>query len=318
MSKNRSKNNLSYSTSEVIVPAIILLAFAVLIFGIICNFVLKIINKPERIDYDSLIWEQAYLEAQNERVGIIFDPISTLPNEYTALQERCDQYIKENDSDKDIDAEVEVDAVVEEELYIDNTPPEKVSLNEVQGDELSETGPIYFDNMLMIRYINVNGQMKVVSAIYNEDKTGIEIARQDTLPNKYRVKQRDEPSQAYDNIVNTRQKYESEYLDEVSSIIIEMLQASSSEDVNNADKRAIEYFVIDGKRAIYGNKIKLELNKCTVKCNYIIAGKSDTSKTYKDRIYVQFSVKQGKKVDEPLYMILKLNSNLRIFDVDLL
>ena len=97
-----------------------------------------------------------------------------------------------------------------------------------------------------------------------------------------------------------------------------MLQANSNEAVNNADKKAIEYLVLDGKKAIYSNKIKLNLTDCNIRCNYIIAGKSNTSKTYKDRIYAQFLIKHKDKREETIYMVLKLNTNLRVFDVDIL
>lgn len=316
MKKNKKRNSLSYSTSEVVIPAIILLIFVVIIFIIIVNFIFKAMDKPEEIDYDAMIWEQAYLEAQSKKVGIVFDPISTMPEEYTQLQARCQEYIDNTNDTSDIDAEIEVDTIINEELYIDNTPPEKVSLSEIEDSSLEETGPIYFDNMLMMRYINSEGHMKVISAIYNKNKTKISIARQDELTTKYSMSQLKTEDRT--GITNSNVTYETDYLKEIGVVLVDMLEANTTNDIIKADEGAIKYFTLDGKKSVYGGKSKLSLNGQKVKCNYIIAGNSSTSKTYKDRIYVQLISYEEDKSTENIYMILKLNTNLRIFDIDLL
>ena len=69
---------------------------------------------------------------------------------------------------------------------------------------------------------------------------------------------------------------------------------------------------------IFGDRDTIGLmDNSKIKIKYIQAGKSDLNKTYKDRIYVELELMNGvEKVD--IYLILKLNSYLRIFDIDIL
>ncbi len=310
--KNIRKNvELQSKPLEVILPSIILLIFLVIIFITITNGIGILTNKPEEIDYEALLWEQAYIEAQKNRVGIIFDSILTSREQYEELQQECNKFIQETDNNKDIDATIDVDIPIDEVLYVDNI---KEDISDDKSKELNETGPIYFNNLLMVRYINEEGNMKVIAASFNEDNT-IEIYRQDTLPVIESVELGIDKSElSPDSIL------EEDYLNNLGNSLLEMLKANTYDEIHEADIQAIKYFTLEGKQTVFGNKNKLgHLDKDSdIKIKYIEAGKSDIGKGFKDRIYTQLLVDNNQMDDYTINIILKLNSNYRVFDIDII
>lgn len=327
---NKNKNGkveLGYSTKEVIIPVIILLFFGVLIGVTIVNQLLPHFtdrdNNFDTTSSEASIWEKAFLEAEKNKVGVVFEPINTTEDEYTQLRIKCNEFLEESNEGKQVDANIAVDTVVDEEQFIDGDTSRSKSS---EADEsMSETGPIYFQDMLMIRYINTDGHLKVVTGMFNSDKTDILVTRQDkltaTIEKASLTGVASKESEVYDNQEDTSTQNwetESEYLKGVDNTLKAMLLANSTEEIREAESMAMNYFTVEGKQTVFGNRKDIKLSKgSTIDTIYIAAGKSDSNKTYKDRIYTQLKIHVGE--DEfYTYIILKLNSNLRIFDIDII
>lgn len=332
--KNRkAKVELGYSTKEVIIPVLILLIFAVLIGITIINGLLPQFKNSNTIDNsysEDLIWEKAFLEAEKNKVGVVFEPINTTEDEYTQLRIKCNEFLEQNEEGRQIDANIAVDTVVDEQQYIDGEVSNSKEYNE--NDSMSETGPVYFQDMLMIRYINTDGQLKVITGIFNADKSDIVVSRQDKLvqshdeiekersntQNKSVVYQANKDADNEEIIEHPDRISESDYLLGVSETLKSMLLANNTAEIREAESMAMNYFTVEGKQTVFGNRKDIKLSSgSTIETSFIVAGKSDSSKTYKDRIYTQLKIKVGD--DEfSTYIILKLNNNLRIYDIDII
>lgn len=327
MSKRKFKNiqvskkdSLQYSTAEVIVPALILLAFIVLILLLLINTVFPLLNKQSDIDYEQLLWEQAFLEAEKTKVGIIFDSITTSEEEYTNLKEACTTFLEEDREKYKIDGNVDVDIVIDEEQFIDEqetSTGSAGSLSSIGSSDMAETGPIYFQDMLIMRYINEDGILKVIIAYFNEDKTDISVIRKDKLAE---ILNNNTPSDEEENNQAIAHDWvsEKEYLENIDTTLKSMLLASDYAETREAESLAIKYFTVEGNQTVFGNKNDIKLSSGSeIDTIVMVAGKSDSSKSYKDRIYTQLRIHTGDETYD-LHIILKLNSNLRIFDIDII
>ena len=318
--KNGKNNGLQYSTAEVMLPAIILLVSLIVVLITIVNGVIPFISnigdaEAEQAAIEEELWRQAYLDAEKNKVGVIFETISTTEEQYKLLREACNNYIDSEFSTENADANINVDTVVDETLYIDNGDGVK-DRSSSTVDSLSETGPIYFQNMLMLRYINSDGTLKVVTSMIDESDN-ISIASQSELPS-LSITTNTEDEIAAD--ADSKQEFttEKEYLDGVCETIHLMLLANSTEKIREADSKSINYFTYEGKQTVFNNKKDIALSDdAVIETIYVAAGKSDTSKTYKDRIYTQQRVTIGEN-STILNIVLKLNSNIRIFDIDII
>lgn len=314
--RNKQNNKLNKQAIEVIAPLIILVFFVSLIIGIILN----IIFTPATNLYDEVI-ESEFKEVEGNPVGISFDIIRTTESDFSILESECNEFIKNTKIDEDIDAHVEVDTIVDEELYIDSELTKDSINNTDNTDELAETGPIYFDNMLMIRYINELGHLKVISAIFNLDRSTVTVTRQVGLADIYnfnKIEYNESDGDTKQTTAGTKYT-EQGYLSLLGNTLVDMLNAKTDDDISNVDKEALKYFTLEGRKTVFGNKsrIKSMSNNEDLHVSYAIAGKSRLSKSYKDRIYVQLSYGEDS-LENIICIILKLNSNLRVFDIDII
>ena len=329
--RNRKKksSSLTYSVSEILIPTAILGVLAIVTALIITNANIK--GSEVYMENTEDVWEQAYRDVEKNRVGIEFDPIVTSEDEYEALRVKCNEYISNletsNDQNTKIDANLDVDTVVKEEQFIDGLTESssEQSTDDKNSQTLTETGPVYFQDMLMIRYISYSGDLVVVIGTYNSNGD-IEILRQGQLESnieKYsdisssnNLDDEDSSSKSLDK--NFEYLSESEYLNDLSKTLEIILKAYTNEEIEEAETRAINYFTLEGKQAVFGNKKSLRIGKdAEVETVYIAAGKSVSSKSYKDRVYTQIKISVGEK-STIVNIILKLNSNLRIYDIDII
>lgn len=337
--RNRKKksSSLTYSVSEILIPTAILGVLAIVTALIITNANIK--GSEVYMENTEDVWEQAYRDVEKNRVGIEFDPIVTSEDEYEALRVKCNEYISNletsNDQNTKIDANLDVDTVVKEEQFIDGLTESSSSsdssgssgqsTDDKNSQTLTETGPVYFQDMLMIRYISYSGDLVVVIGAYNSNGD-IEILRQGQLESnieKYsgtsssgNLDGEDSSSKSLDK--NFEYLSESEYLNDLSETLEVILKAYTNEEIEEAETRAINYFTLEGKQAVFGNKKRLRIGKdAEVETIYIVAGKSVSSKSYKDRVYTQIKISVGEK-STIVNIILKLNSNLRIYDIDII
>lgn len=276
------------------------------------NNPVKVLSKEEQID---AIWEEAFRAVESNRVGIIFDTIETTEEQYGLLRTKCNEEI-ENDNQK-ADLTVDVNVPISEPTYVDNSVDIANGSREYTKRQLVETGPIYFNDMLMVRYINSDGIMRVVSAAFsNEEKTSIEILEQSDISDseyspKYSQEQEEQSNTEPSNTLS-----EKHYVNEIVSCIEEMLTPGTS--ISDYIDTVTSYFTVEGKTSVESGRDFLKLNDGSqVNRVYWVAGKSDTSKTIKDRIYVQYLIKSNGQ-EKLVNIVVKLNQNLRIFDIDIL
>ena len=326
--KSVKQQELQYSSAEILVPMLVLLAFVLIRCWIVVNTVIPLF-KTNEIDNgisESDIWEQTYLEVERNRVGIIFDPISTSEEEYTQLRIKCNEFVDFEKEGKHLDADIAVDIAIDEDQFVDGETTVKTEEKPVETntESMAETGPIYFQDMLILRYINETGALKVITGMFNETKESIEVVRQENIAesilnmggnisSKGLAELHDESNVAIEDINMAEDKIsESDYLLNLSETLELMLTASSRDEVNQAESMALNYFTLEGKQTVFGNRDQLKIKKDTsIDTILIRAGKSDLSKTYKDRIYSQLKVTVGGE-STTVNIILKLNSNLRV------
>ena len=181
--------------------------------------------------------------------------------------------------------------------------------------QVVETGPIYFDDLLMIRYVNAAGDIQVLNSMNDDDN--ILVFGQNDLP-EYSSKFSD--SSIVDGSldvseVDTSKLSENEYIAVIASCTRALLISNAPEDINNAFHNAVQYFTASGKNSIVGVREALRLSKDTdLELQIGMAGKSDTMKVVKDRVYLQF------KYGDNMYLnvIVKLNDNLKVYDIDII
>lgn len=181
--------------------------------------------------------------------------------------------------------------------------------------QVVETGPIYFDDLLMIRYVNAAGDIQVLNSMNDGDN--ILVFGQNDLP-EYSSKFSD--SSIVDGSldaseVDTSKLSENEYIAVIASCTRALLISNDPEDINNAFHNAVQYFTASGKNSIVGVREALRLSKdIDLELQIGMAGKSDTMKVVKDRVYLQF------KYGDNMYLnvIVKLNDNLKVYDIDII
>lgn len=337
MRKRKNKQKLTYSTSEVLIPTLIISLFIIGLAILLLNVAFNGEYKKEE-DLENDIWEKAFLEVEKNKVGIEFSPITTTEMEYDALRAECNSYIdslnEQAENDNSADANLKVDTVVNEKQFIDNSGEYSGVESDDSEQSLAETGPIYFDDMLMIRYINTLGKLVVVIGMYDE-MDNIVITRQDSLIStlsSINKLNKDNGNQEYtegkENLEDHKSNYlkdltnerisEDEYKSELSKTLELMLKAYTDDEIRAAETMALNFFTLDGKETVFGNRKEIKLDKSAeIETLYIEAGKSNSSKTYKDRIYTQLKITiDGDST--VVNIILKLNNNLRIYDIDII
>ena len=109
-------------------------------------------------------------DAQYTKLDIKFNELVTSKEDYNKLKESCKQFVsKENNIDTD---KVSKGYTKSNGKYIDTekqTGSEKEETSKGGLDEMNETGPIYLNGMLVMRYISDSGEMKVVGSKINDD-----------------------------------------------------------------------------------------------------------------------------------------------------
>ena len=82
----------------------------------------------------------------------------------------------------------------------------------------------------------------------------------------------------------------------------------------------LPYFTVEGK-----DTLEIVKNTLNIQSDYnldlllSLIGKSNLDKELKDRIYMQFKiVSNSLGIDETINIVARLNSNLKVFDVDIL
>lgn len=327
--KGNKKNSLElqYSTAEVLVPSLILLAFLILIFIGILNIIEPKSIYESDIEIQNRLWEESFRSAEKNRVGVTFNAISTSRYDYELMQNEALQFANREYGKTEVDTQVDVSVTVNEKLYVDGLDQEDVTSQPIDSidKDIRETGPIYFNDMLMLRYITEEGHMRVIISLLDESSSSNVIAtKQSDLVDKLIKANKFEKikidTELVERLLSNRNEElikEREYLIGLADSTIELLKTQSQTSLMEAERRAIKYYTIEGKQTVYGSRNDIKISEdSTIELMYIAAGKSDINRLSKDRVYMQIKITEPSGEEQEAYIILKLNSNLRIFDID--
>lgn len=249
-------------------------------------------------------------DAQYTKLDIKFNELVTSKEVYNKLKESCKQFVsKENNVDTD---KVSNGYTKSNGKYID-TEKQTSSEKEESLDEMNETGPIYLNNMLVMRYISDSGEMKVVAAKINESTGEIETSTLNDL--RLAAKGKDEVSdwknKSSKDTKITGTITEDAYLQDVMSIFVSLV---TQKDIDYTLKReALQFFTEDGYNSMIKNPNRLLVDKNSLEVKYIVAGKSSLENKNKDRVLLQLIVDKNSYVN----VVVKLNKNNKIFDIDI-
>lgn len=249
-------------------------------------------------------------DAQYTKLDIEFSDLITSKEVYNKLNRSCKQFVSEGDN-KDTDW-VSDGYTKSNGKYID-TKKQTGSEKEESLDEMNETGPIYLNNMLVMRYISDSGEMKVVAAKINDSTGEIKTSTLNDL--RLAAKGKDEVSD-WKSSSNRDTKItgtitEDAYLQDVMSIFVSLV---TQKDIDYTLKReALQFFTEDGYNSMIKNPNRLLVDKNSLEVKYIVAGKSSLENKNKDRVLLQLIVDKNSYVN----VVVKLNKNNKIFDIDI-
>ena len=306
--KKTSKNNTSLgsSFSDMAIPIVIILVFVVA-GGIVLINSLSTLSNSDEITVD--IWEEAFREVERNKVGISFEPIVTTEDTYTILRVECNKYIEQ--VDKEPDTVVSVKTTVDEDIFVDGAEQldDKEGTNNVMVDA-SETGPIYFNDRILIRYMNDSGELKIVTSSIDNETGEVEVYNKKNIRYTNKLEYNDE--------LNKSLLSESEYLNILMDTTVGILTAKTNKELKDYQRNALTYFTLDGSKTVIDGRATVNKNnKSKIEVQFIEAGKSSLNVTYKDRVYMHVKAVDGDEVD--IYgIILKLDQNSRIFDIDII
>lgn len=246
-------------------------------------------------------------DAQYTKLDIKFNELVTSKEDYNKLKESCKQFVsKENNIDTD---KVSNGYTKSNGKYIDTekqTGSEKEETSKGGLDEMNETGPIYLNDMLVMRYISDSGKMKVVASKLNEDTGEIKTS---TLNDLETEEISDWKSNNRDTKI-TGTITEDAYLQDVMTIFVSLV---TQKDIDYTLKReALQFFTEDGYNSMIKNTNRLLVDKNSLEVKYIVAGKSSLENQSKDRVLLQMVVDK----DNYINVVIKLNKNNKIFDID--
>lgn len=300
---------------------------SIIITNLINNIRYDIINKDNAVDIVENTKEKenkntTIIEDTKKKEEFIFNEISTTAEEYQILRDNCEQYIIENDIEV---IELNNDININESTYTD-----KVISNseEIDKNVVYETGPIYLQDTLIMRYINKDNNLVVIASQQSTNNTTYltsdyaaykilsqsetEITKETEyktvnikdlyLLNKLGIN--DTNILKYDmtnfNLRNSIEINEEAYISNLIDIILN-------------DKTYENYFTQFGYDMLLVSLKELNIDINDISIVYIELGKSKMDLEQKDRVVLQI-----KNKDTIETLILKLNETNEIFDIDII
>ena len=359
--KKNSRNSTNTSLTNIddikrtIVSSIIIVAFCIIAVGGIFGIASDI--KSATDDTDD-IWEQAFAKVKESMVGVVFNSNNTTEKEYNTLRLRCNKAINDVNRLIDIEKTVNVDVSTNEDEFVDkedNVGYIGIVENPNEDDKsefdklwdtnsgklpdmeyimqlltprsvaseynLVETGDVYFDDMLMIRYINSFGEMTVATSVISSNTGSIDTVKQQDMEKYFKSNPGNSVTTNITNIEKSENEKvitEEEYIKTISNCIETLLKCKTSKDELDAMNVVTMYMVSDGKDSVLDSRKALDINADTnIKFVLGTCGKSNSSNTIKDRVYIQYDIKNKDKTNR-VNIIVKLNSSLKIFDIDII
>lgn len=317
MDKHKNVRNSIVDMNEII-QTIVIVSILVIGLSIIgYNLINRLYHKDTVLYEDEMkIWEKEFEEIEKNKIGVQFYSINTTEKEYGLLRVACNDFLQNIRTQRDLDSQIQTDVNTTEEEFVDiKEKTNKIVNNKIDNQNMVETGPVYFNDLILIRYINEDGALAIISSAFeNEEKTeeNIKLYKQNEIINIVDViRERIKSNREVDN---SNSITEDEYVENIINCIISVFEANDNASINHAIKESLDYFTYDGAYTLLKIKTELNVTDTEIKNILSIAGKSDTSLTYKDRVYAQMKSKNGNNIN----MIIKLNWNLRVFDIDII
>ena len=313
-------------------------------------------DEREVVNSDKSSWVKSYSDEESVQVAIEFDYINTQLETYELLREKCNEYI-ENESKSEDNIKVTTDVNIEE-FYVEvdkstvvdstlmseidiivkdlgiesNTEDSKLStvINNTGDVSMHETGPLYFQDRLLLRYINSDGDMQVIMSSTSPNvilddagkivktEMNIKTFSRDKLQEGFNTDTFTKSTDTIKTIISNNILTEEQYIQDIAELFIYILKIDG-DNINQKFKRqALKYFTLDGYNNIIDSRNRILLDESTqVDVTILEAGKSNTDISTKDRIFMQLkSEKEGKEIITNI--IVKLDNNFKIFDIDIL
>lgn len=285
---------------------IIFSVVACVFLGMFWFLFLQYNDYKDRMAYETNI-AKMYEEVEREKVGIKFNVISNTNEEFEVMNKACTDYLEDNITDK---TKVDVDTTINEETYIDKKSSDEVMV-EVEDESMVETGPIYMQDSIIVRYINNIGEMTVLYC--DKDNNISPISDLAGAESDYNIRKGGVPIEEY----STSEVPESDYLGDLANTFISVLRADTKKGRREAELGAMKYFTYDSRQTLISTREIYNKSKSTMQIEYVKAGKSDLAITNKNRVFMQISVKNGSSI-ELVNIVVKLDNNNRVFDIDIL
>lgn len=295
-------------------PMIIFMGFVILTVASLGKQFISDDKSIEDTSLADMIWEESYRNAEENRVGVDFKEITTTEEEYERLRLECNRWIARNNSDIKVETNrVDTETKITEEVYIDNLKDGyKENKRNETNTELNEVGPIYLQDMLILRYIDDNGFLKIIGAVKDGDEYRIqELGKLEEDADSLDVDEKMD-------LDNDKLMSEETYLKNICDSFLNIMNAKDIEELEKAKIEALKFFTKEGRGTVLSGKSDIHvIEKTTTKVKFIEAGKSDNNTFKNDRIYMRLAIDNG---NEEVYfnVILKINSNGMIFDTDII
>lgn len=246
----------------------------------------------------------------SEKITINFSPITTSQKVYSDLTTACTDYIEKNINKPD--TKVNTHIKINEDTYVDDNNSKSKQEKDID-DTLYETGPIYLQDKLLLRYINEKGEMNILLAMYtNEfeknmlgiDNSQIEVFGYKDIP---KLKINNPSTTLYNNLqLSVKHLNEQYYLYKISNIFLDIVKGKEVEKENSIYFKDKQYDIIINELRNKGNDDSI--------INYVEAGKSKQEVVTKDRVLLQIQIEDNNYIS----IIIKLNDEYKIFDIDIL
>ena len=258
-----------------------------------------------------------YHDLSEASITVEFSKITTLPEQYEQMSRECEAFLLSEDAPAGPETEADSLISVDESVYVDREDMVESAENELTV-QYTEYDRVFFENMLMIRYVSQFGFVRVVGArLTEEGDKPVEILQINDLIGDYfqaEIKWDDW------NILTAFEK-EMEESDAVSGqafiacvgqCIVRMLNGETDSNT------FMSHFTADGELAVSRLKSALELDPaCNVNVLLGAAGKSNLTGDGMDRLFFRIEVTSGEAV-EVINILAKLDSSLLVFDLDII
>lgn len=307
------KNSKNNKFKEALVPLIILVLTLIFVIISLGKGFASMENDTPKSSMDI----KDIIGSNYKTISIQFYKMNTTNEEYKILRENCDNFILKEDKTIQLNSSL----TVSEDTYIDSN----TSHNEVSRDDtLYETGPIYLNDKLLMRYLNEKGEMKVATSVINRDIENNTYTTEtfgiDNLAKAFtqseitdrEIENEIEQTDEYDIIVN-----EDQYIKDMSDIFIKLVTTSPDNIKYDLKVKSAQYFSSEGYKNIVNNAKALKLNNNSIRVVFAEAGKSSLDMEHKNRVVMQLEVnnKQNKVYTT---VIIKLNDKNKVFDIDII